>query len=157
MYINIHSCSFINVEKKDGHVSTLVAVQFSEFHENEALPDDSDVLLPQPKEPKTISTLCQASISAHRTTKSGGLPALNREDTSSCAWPGLHACELHGQHVHRCRNQGRHRGHALRFHKGGQMVFGPNRFIDLPRVCDRIIGNKMAEFSLVVEAPEVVF
>ena len=145
-----------HVEEEKSHVSTCDAAQVSESHENEALSDDRDVVLQQPKEPKTISTLCQASKSTHRTMESGGSSALNREDTSSCVWPGLHACELHGQHVHRCRNWGRHRGHALRFHKGGQMVCGPNRVIDLSRVCDRLIGNKMAEFSLVVEAPEVV-
>ena len=138
---------FINVEKNDGHVSTLVAAQFSESHEN-AL--SGDVLLQQPKEPKMLSTLCQASKSTHRTMESGGSSALNRGDASSCVWPGLHAFEIHGQHVHQCRNQGRHRGHALRFHKWGQMVFEPNRFIELSRVCDRLIGNKMAEFSLVV-------
>ena len=77
---------FINVERKDGHESMLVAVQFSESHQNEALPDDRDVLLLQPKEPKTISTLCQASKSTHRTKESGGSSALNREDTSSCVW-----------------------------------------------------------------------
>ena len=114
---------FINVEEEISHVSTYDAAQVSESHENEAMPDDRDVVLQQPKERKTLSTLWQAIKSTHRTTKSGGSSALNREDTSSCVWPGLHACELHGQHVHRCRNWGRHRGHALRFHKGGQMVY----------------------------------
>ena len=95
----------------------LVAVQFSESHQNEALPDDRDVLLLQPKKPKTISTLCQASKGTHRTKESGGSSALNREATSSCVWLGLHAFELHGQHVHRCRNQGRHRDHPPDFTK----------------------------------------
>ena len=109
-----------HVEEEKGHVSTLVAAQVSESHENEALSDDRDVVLQQPKERKTISTLWQAIKSAHRTRKSGGLSALNREDTSSCVWSGLHAFDLHGQHVHRCRNWGRHRGHAPDFTKGAK-------------------------------------
>lgn len=64
---------FINVEKNDGHVSTLFGAQCSRSHENEALPSDRDVLLAQPEEePKTISTLWQASTSTHRATESGG-------------------------------------------------------------------------------------
>ena len=115
---------FINVEEEISHVSTYDAAQDSESHENEAMPDDRDVVLQQPKERKTLSTLWQAIKSAHKTTKSGGSSTLNREDTSSCVWPSLHAFELHGQQVHRCRKRGRHRGHALRFHKGWFM-FGP--------------------------------
>ena len=108
---------FINVEEEKSHVSPCVAAQVSESHENEALPDDGDAVLQQPKERKTIRTFWQGIKSTHRTKESGGLSALNRENTSSCVWSGLHAFELHGQHVHQCRNQGRHRGHALRFHK----------------------------------------
>ena len=81
---------FINVEKKDGHVSTLVAAQFSESHENEALPDDKDVLLPQPKEPKTISTLCQASKSTHRTMESGWSSALEKIHLHVCGQAYMH-------------------------------------------------------------------